>query len=125
MSKTFTPPGLVSGCSVLGRGNAWVYGLTHVAPGVGTWRLTGRTWKLVRHTGNFFPVTASTVSANDVWAIAADPSGLDNVVAHWNGRTWSRNKALAILAAVTIALAITSEVLTGAIEPAAESSSGV
>ena len=34
---------------------------------------------------------------------------------------WSRNKALAILAAVTIALAIMSEVLTGAIEPAAES----
>src|SRR6202041_393712 len=33
---------------------------------------------------------------------------------------WSRNKALAILAAVTIALAIMSEVLTGAIEPAAQ-----
>jgi Ca2+:H+ antiporter len=34
---------------------------------------------------------------------------------------WSRKKALAILSAVTIALAIMSEVLTGAIEPAAES----
>ena len=34
---------------------------------------------------------------------------------------WSRNKALVILAAVTIALAIMSEVLTGAIEPASES----
>lgn len=34
---------------------------------------------------------------------------------------WSRNKALGILAAVTVALAIMSEVLTGAIEPAAES----
>ena len=33
---------------------------------------------------------------------------------------WSRNKALAILAAVTIALAIMSEVLTGALDPAAE-----
>ncbi len=33
---------------------------------------------------------------------------------------WSRNKALAILGVVTIALAIMSEVLTGAIEPAAE-----
>jgi Ca2+:H+ antiporter len=33
---------------------------------------------------------------------------------------WSRNKALAILTAVTTALAIMSEVLTGAIEPAAE-----
>jgi Ca2+:H+ antiporter len=33
---------------------------------------------------------------------------------------WSRNKALVILAAVTIALAFISEILTGAIEPAAE-----
>ena len=31
---------------------------------------------------------------------------------------WSRNKALGILAAVTIGLAIMSEVLTGALEPA-------
>ena len=34
---------------------------------------------------------------------------------------WSRNKALVILAAVTVALAIMSEVLTRAIEPASES----
>ncbi|MGO8957994.1 MAG: hypothetical protein ACLQFR_11575 [Streptosporangiaceae bacterium] len=94
VSKAFTPSGLVSGCSVLGRGNAWVYGLTHVAPGVGTWRLTGRTWKPVRHTSNFYLVSASTVSADDVWAIAAGPAGLNNVVAHWNGHAWSRNKAL-------------------------------
>jgi Ca2+:H+ antiporter len=33
---------------------------------------------------------------------------------------WSRNKALLVLAAVTVALAIMSEVLTGAIEPASE-----
>jgi Ca2+:H+ antiporter len=33
---------------------------------------------------------------------------------------WSRNKALAILAGVTIVLAVMSEVLTGAIDPAAE-----
>src|SRR5262249_18379659 len=34
---------------------------------------------------------------------------------------WSRNKALLVLAAVTIGLAIMSEILTGALEPAAES----
>jgi Ca2+:H+ antiporter len=33
---------------------------------------------------------------------------------------WSRNKAIAILVAVTIALAFMSEILTGAVEPAAE-----
>src|SRR5258708_4073780 len=73
VSKKFTPPGLVSGCSVLGRGNIWLYGLTHVAPGAGTWRLTGRMWKPTR-TGNFPLATASTVSVRDVWAIAAGPA---------------------------------------------------
>ncbi|MGO9601105.1 MAG: calcium/proton exchanger [Isosphaeraceae bacterium] len=34
---------------------------------------------------------------------------------------WSRNKALGILAAVTIALAIMGEILTGALQPASES----
>jgi Ca2+:H+ antiporter len=34
---------------------------------------------------------------------------------------WSRNKAVAILAVVTVALAVMSEILTGALEPAAES----
>ena len=34
---------------------------------------------------------------------------------------WSRNRALGVLAAVTIALAIMSEILTGALEPASES----
>jgi len=40
---------------------------------------------------------------------------------HQSETGWSRNKALGILAAVTIALAIMSEILTGAIEPASES----
>jgi len=93
VDHAFTPPGLVSGCSVFSPTDAWVYGLTHVAPGVGTWRLKGRTWKPV-HTPNFYLVTASAVSASDIWAIAAGPTGLDNVVAHWNGRAWRRNKAL-------------------------------
>jgi Ca2+:H+ antiporter len=34
---------------------------------------------------------------------------------------WSRNKALVVLALVTVALAVMSEVLTGAVEPASES----
>lgn len=101
VSKSFSPPGLVSGCSVLGPGNAWVYGLTHVAPGVGTWRLRGRTWKAVPHTGNFALVTASSVSAQDIWAIAAGPLGLDNVVAHWNGHAWTRQSLDGLLPAPT------------------------
>jgi Ca2+:H+ antiporter len=37
------------------------------------------------------------------------------------GPGWSKSKALGILAAVTVALAIMSEILTGALEPASES----
>ena len=93
VSKSFTPAGLVSGCSVLGTGNAWVYGLTHVAPGVGTWRLRGHTWSRAT-TGKFFLVTASEVRASDVWGIAADSLGSNDVVAHWNGHSWTRNAAM-------------------------------
>jgi hypothetical protein len=93
VSKSFTPAGLVSGCSVLGNGNAWVYGLTHVAPGVGTWRLRGRTWSRAQ-TGKFDLVTASEVRPSDVWAIAADSTGLNDAIAHWNGHSWTRNAAV-------------------------------
>jgi hypothetical protein len=78
---------LVSGCSVVGRGNIWVYGVTHVAPGLSTWRLNGATWAHVT-TGNIAPVTASTVSGTGPYAIAADVAGLNTVVAHWNGHSW-------------------------------------
>ena len=37
------------------------------------------------------------------------------------GLTWGKNKALGVLALVTIAIAVMSEVLTGALEPAADS----
>jgi hypothetical protein len=89
VAKSFTPPGIVSGCSVLGPGNIWVYGVAHVAPGVGTWRLHGTTWSKVT-TGTFSLVTASKVSATDMYALADGATGVGNVVAHWNGSTWSR-----------------------------------
>lgn len=92
VSKSFTPAGLVSGCSVLGNGNAWVFGLTNVAPGVGTWRLRGHTWSRAQ-TGKFDLITASEIRPDDVWAIGGDAVG-SGVVAHWNGHTWTRNTAL-------------------------------
>ena len=94
VAKSFTHPGLVSGCSVVGRGNIWVYGVTHVAPGLGTWRLNGATWSPAM-TGNITPVTASTVSGTGPYAIAAGLDGLDNVVAHWNGHSWRPVSGLA------------------------------
>ena len=94
VSKSFTPPGLVSGCSVVGNGNAWLYGLSHVSPGVGTWRLRGTRWSRAQ-TGKFDLVTASEVRADDIWAAGADSLGTNDVVAHWNGRSWTRVSGLA------------------------------
>jgi hypothetical protein len=93
VKKAFTPVGLVSGCTVLSATNAWVYGLAHVARGLGTWRLKGKTWRPVI-TGTFGLISASKVSATDIWAIAEDAFG-GNVVAHFNGRSWRSDAAFA------------------------------
>jgi hypothetical protein len=94
VKKSFAPAGLVSGCTVLSPANGWVYGLTHVAPGVGTWRLKGATWSPVT-TGSFDLISASQVSAGNIWAMAADMVGNDDVVAHWNGTAWRSDASFA------------------------------
>ena len=94
VKKTFVPAGIVSGCTVLSSTNAWVFGLAHVAPGVGTWRLKGNTWRSAK-TGTFALISASEVSARDIWAMAADRLGSDDVIAHWNGRSWRSDPAFA------------------------------
>jgi hypothetical protein len=94
VKKSLVPPGIVSGCTVLSATNAWVYGLAHVARGVGTWRLKGSTWRLTK-TGSFELISASEVSARDIWALAADRVGNNDVVAHWNGRSWRSDAAFA------------------------------
>jgi len=94
VKKAFTPAGLVSGCTVLSPTNIWVYGLTHVAPGLGTWRLKGTTWRATT-TGHFYLISASKVSARDIWAMAADQVGNNDVIAHFNGSSWSADSAFA------------------------------
>ena len=94
VKKSFVPAGIVSGCTVLSATNAWVYGLAHVAPGAGTWRLNGSTWRLTK-TGSFALISASKVSARDIWAIAADRVGNNDVVAHWSGQSWRSDAAFA------------------------------
>jgi hypothetical protein len=111
VSRSFTPAGIITGCTVFGSGNAWVYGLAHVAPGVGTWRLRGRSWKRAT-TGGFYLIAASKLSASDAWAYASTSQGADDVVAHWNGHAWSRD---ASFSAALKAAHASSESFIGAI----------
>lgn len=84
-------PGIVTGCLVESPTEIWVFGDAHVAPGVGTWHLHGRTWKQVT-SGNYALDQASALRPDDVWADGE--TGFNPVVAHWNGRVWARNTKL-------------------------------
>jgi hypothetical protein len=86
------PAGIVTGCLVESPTEIWVFGDAHVAPGVGTWHLHGRTWAPVV-SGHYALDAASAVSTDDVWA-EGDDGFLNPVVAHWNGRLWARNTKL-------------------------------
>lgn len=86
------PAGIVTGCLVESPTEIWVFGDAHVAPGVGTWHLHGRTWGRVV-SGNYALDAASAVNAGDVWA-EGDDGFINPVVAHWNGRMWARNTKL-------------------------------
>lgn len=84
--------GIVTGCLVESPTEIWVFGDAHVAPGVGTWHLHGRTWKQVV-SGKYALDAASAVAADDVWA-EGETGFLNPVVAHWNGHVWARNTKL-------------------------------
>jgi hypothetical protein len=86
------PAGIVTNCLVEAPTEVWVFGDSHVAPGVGTWHLHGRAWTQVI-TGNYAVDSASAVSSGDVWAQGETGFGVP-VLAHWNGRTWVRNSQL-------------------------------
>ena len=80
------PPGLVSGCLVIGPSEVWVFGDSHVAPGTGTWHLHGRTWTHLRTAGMAL-ARASAVGPDDVWGLGEDDFGHARV-ARWNGTSW-------------------------------------
>jgi hypothetical protein len=86
------PAGIVTNCLVESPSEVWVFGDAHVAPGVGTWHLHGRTWTQVP-TGSYALDAASAVSSDDVWGLG-ETGYLVPVVARWNGRAWVRNTQL-------------------------------
>jgi hypothetical protein len=89
--KSF-PAGIVTSCLVLSRTQVWVFGDAHVAPGVGLWHLHGTAWTHITRLP-YALAGASAIGTRDIWAEGDTPFAVP-VVAHWNGRTWTRNKAL-------------------------------
>jgi hypothetical protein len=90
-AKNF-PGSYVTGCNVLSPTNVWVFGgaVAGLGPPIGTWHFGGSSWRQF-NTGNLVLFNASTVSATDIWAAAADVSNssrIQPVIARWNGHSW-------------------------------------
>jgi hypothetical protein len=75
----------------LGRSNVWVF--TRLYPDTGsadgTWHYDGHTWSRVPAARGLEGATA--VSATDIWAYGG------SVLAHWNGKTWTRTSVASLL----------------------------
>jgi hypothetical protein len=78
-------PAEISGASVPGRNDVWVFGS-------GAWRYNGHTW--TRESMNLDFSGGSALSATDAWAF----SGTN--VYHWNGREWTGTSVKSLLPAV-------------------------
>jgi hypothetical protein len=89
--KSFQP-GLISSCLVLSPTQVWVFGDAHVAPGTGTWHLSGTKWTHLPFS-NFIIANASAISATDIWAEGENSFTFPGVE-HWNGHQWIRNVKL-------------------------------
>ena len=89
--KSFQP-GLISSCLVLSPTQVWVFGDAHVAPGTGTWHLSGTKWTQLPF-DKFIIADASAISATDIWGEGENAFTFPGVE-HWNGHRWIRNVKL-------------------------------
>lgn len=94
VAKDWTGIGQLTGITVLGPNDVWVFGATGLPagrPGLGTWHYDGRTWQPVHGIGGEIQ-TASASSANDIWAVGVTVQGqqTSSFLAHYNGQSWQR-----------------------------------
>jgi hypothetical protein len=82
--------GEVTGTTVLGSADVWVFGCSGQAPGAGTWHFDGHRWR--QFTFSFGLTCAGSASAsNNVWATGFNqPGANDNFIVRWDGRHWIR-----------------------------------
>jgi hypothetical protein len=94
VARDFKVTGQLTGITVLGTNNVWVFGGTGLPagrPGLGTWHYNGKTWQQEHGIGGDVQ-TASAASARDIWAIGVTVHGLrtTSFLEHYNGQTWQR-----------------------------------
>jgi hypothetical protein len=87
----------VTGCDVLSPTDVWVFGgeTAGLGAGVGTWHHTRSGWARLS-TGSLVIFRASVISADDIWAAAADVSTPNPrpVLARWNGTSWTEDSSI-------------------------------
>ena len=86
LARTWRGQGVLSGVAATSDSSAWVFGTT--AGGdrtIGTWRFDAGSWTRVPGLGRDI-VTASSISADDIWAIDARPHS--DAIVRFGGRHW-------------------------------------
>ncbi len=96
-------PSELTGVTALSPSNVWVFGGPGADPGLGTWHFTGHSWHQVTSGPGVGIVTASALSATNIWAIGSSSAPQDSIV-HFTGKWQSvRAKALSGLQFTAIA----------------------
>ena len=93
-SKRFSGFGELTGVTAFSPANVWVFGGPGAAPGFGTWHYNGHSWQQELAATKVGIVTASALSASNMWAIGSGTSPEDSIV-HYTG-TWRREKSAAL-----------------------------
>jgi hypothetical protein len=79
---------LSSGITAVSDSDVWAFGCSGLGPGTGTWHFDGQTWTQVSGSAVGL-VSASAVSAHNIWAIGSTSTGpCGDILTHYNGTTW-------------------------------------
>ena len=83
-------PGAMSGITALSGSDVWAFGAsTGAGPGLSSWHFDGKSWtKLTTSGDGGFNVTASAVSATDIWAIADTDTAPVDTLTQYDGTSW-------------------------------------
>jgi hypothetical protein len=83
------PSGLLAtGITAVSDSDVWAFGCSGAGPGTGTWHFDGQTWTQVTGSATGL-VSASALSANNIWAIGSTLRGpCGDMLVHYDGTNW-------------------------------------